>query len=76
LAAKAKNKSVICYVRIGDFYEFFNEDALTVSKALDLTLTTRSIDGQRVPMCGVPYHALAGYLDALQKKGFKTALVN
>jgi DNA mismatch repair protein MutS len=56
--------------RLGDFYEAFGEDALTVSKALDLTLTKR----QDTPMCGIPWHSSEGYLDRLLVRGFSVAI--
>jgi len=61
---------------MGDFYEMFYEDALTASRALDLTLTSRSKDagGNGIPMCGVPFHAMDGYLAKLVKKGFRVAI--
>jgi DNA mismatch repair protein MutS len=61
---------------MGDFYEMFYEDALVASRALDLTLTSRSKDasGGSVPMCGVPHHAADAYLARLVQKGFRVAI--
>lgn len=65
----------ILMFRLGDFYEMFFEDAVTVSTELDLTLTGRACgDGQRAPMCGVPHHAVQTYIAKLLKKGFKVAI--
>ena len=62
--------------RMGDFYEMFYEDALVAARALDLTLTSRSKDanGGRIPMCGVPFHAVDGYITRLVKRGFRVAI--
>src|SRR3954462_13166095 len=62
---------------MGDFYEMFNEDALTAARALELTLTSRSKDstGGAIPMCGVPFHAADGYITRLVPKGFRGAVV-
>src|SRR6476661_4105681 len=61
---------------MGDFYEMFYEDALVAARALDLTLTSRSKDagGAGIPMCGVPFHAMDGYLAKLVRKGFRVAI--
>ena len=61
---------------MGDFYEMFYEDALVAARALDLTLTSRSKDvgGAGIPMCGVPFHAVDGYLAKLVGKGFRVAM--
>ena len=61
--------------RLGDFYELFFEDALVASRELEIVLTGRDCGlPQRAPMCGVPFHALQGYLDKLVKKGYKVAI--
>ena len=66
---------VILFYRLGDFYEMFFEDAEVVSHELELTLTGRNAGlEERVPMCGVPYHAVDIYVDKLVKKGFKVAI--
>src|SRR3989338_8579771 len=66
----------ILFFRMGDFYEMFYEDALTASRALELTLTSRSKDanGGGIQMCGVPFHAVDGYIARLVKKGFRVAI--
>src|SRR5499433_3539665 len=76
LEAKRQHRDAIVFFRMGDFYEMFYEDALAASRALDLTLTSRSKDagGNGIPMCGVPYHALDGYLAKLVRKGFRVAI--
>jgi DNA mismatch repair protein MutS len=76
LDAKRQHRDAIVLFRMGDFYEMFYEDALVAARALDLTLTSRSKDagGNGIPMCGVPYHALDGYLGRLVKKGFRVAI--
>ncbi len=75
---EAKNQflDALVFFRMGDFYELFFEDALVASRALDLTLTSRSKDagGQGIPMCGVPYHAADTYITRLVKKGFRVAI--
>ena len=68
---KAENPDCLLLYRLGDFYECFFEDALTVSKDLEITLTARDCgDGEKAPMCGVPYHALDSYLAKLVNKGY------
>jgi DNA mismatch repair protein MutS len=76
LDAKQQYRDAILFFRMGDFYEMFYEDALVAARALDLTLTSRSKDGQgtSIPMCGVPHHALDTYLSRLVKKGFRVAI--
>lgn len=72
---KKQYPDCILFYRLGDFYEMFFDDALTASKALEITLTGRDCGmEERAPMCGVPYHAVEGYLDRLVKKGFKVAI--
>ena len=74
--AKRQYRDAIVFFRMGDFYEMFYEDALVAARALELTLTSRSKDasGGSIPMCGVPYHAVDGYLAKLVKKGFRVAI--
>ncbi|HKP67647.1 MAG TPA: DNA mismatch repair protein MutS [Pyrinomonadaceae bacterium] len=61
--------------RLGDFYELFNEDAITGSRELQITLTARQKDSPNpIPMCGVPHHAAAGYIAKLVKKGYRVAI--
>src|SRR5512133_971464 len=71
LEVKRKYRDAIVFFRMGDFYEMFYEDALTASRALELTLTSRSKDasGSAIPLCGVPFHAGDVYLARLVKKG-------
>ena len=72
---KDKYEDTIILYRLGDFYEMFFEDAETVAHALELTLTGKSAGlDERVPMCGVPFHAAEMYIDKLIKKGFKVAI--
>jgi DNA mismatch repair protein MutS len=74
--AKRQYRHALLFFRMGDFYEMFYEDALVASRALDLTLTSRSKDasGVAVPMCGVPFHAADGYITRLVKKGYRVAI--
>src|SRR3989449_3607401 len=76
LDAKQRHRDAILLFRMGDFYEMFYEDALVAARALDLTLTSRSKDanGGGIPMCGVPFHAIDGYIARLVKKGFRVAI--
>src|SRR5688572_4573716 len=76
LEAKRQYRDAIVFFRMGDFYEMFYEDALVASRALELTLTSRSKDagGNGIPMCGIPFHAADGYLTKLVKKGFRVAI--
>ena len=76
LDAKQQHRDAILFFRMGDFYEMFYEDALVASRALELTLTSRSKDanGGGIPMCGVPFHAVDGYIARLVKKGFRVAI--
>ena len=72
---KEKYKDAILLYRLGDFYEMFFEDAVVASKALDLTLTGKQCGlDERAPMCGIPYHAVEGYLAKLIEQGFKVAI--
>jgi DNA mismatch repair protein MutS len=76
LDAKQQHRDAIVLFRMGDFYEIFYEDALVASRALELTLTSRSKDanGGGIPMCGVPFHAVDGYITRLVRKGFRVAI--
>ena len=76
LDAKQQHRDAILFFRMGDFYEMFYEDALVASRALELTLTSRSKDanGGGIPMCGVPFHAVDGYIARLVRKGFRVAI--
>jgi DNA mismatch repair protein MutS len=76
LDAKQQHRDAILLFRMGDFYEMFYEDAVVGARALDLTLTSRSKDanGGGIPMCGVPFHAVDGYITRLVRKGFRVAV--
>ena len=72
---KEENSDVILFFRLGDFYEMFFEDAYTASRELELTLTGKSAGlEERIPMCGVPHHAVNFYLEKLIDKGYKVAI--
>lgn len=76
LEIKKDYQDALVFYRLGDFYELFFEDAKTASKELELVLTGRDAGAkERVPMCGVPYHAVNSYLEKLVKKGYKVAIV-
>jgi DNA mismatch repair protein MutS len=72
-AAKRENPDALLFFRMGDFYELFYDDAVTASRELQLTLTARDRERQ-VPMCGVPYHSVEGYLARLLRKGYRIAI--
>ena len=72
-AAKEQHPDCLMFCRIGDFYELFYEDAILVSRELQLTLTARDRE-KKQPMCGVPYHAAEVYLQKLLRLGYKIAL--
>ena len=75
IETKEKYKDCILFYRLGDFYEMFFEDAVTVSKELELTLTGKSCgQEERAPMCGIPYHAVDSYLNRLVNKGYRVAI--
>lgn len=75
LDIKEKYEDTIIFFRLGDFYEMFFEDAITASRELELTLTGKNCGlEERVPMCGIPYHAYKNYLDKLIEKGYKVAI--
>lgn len=75
LETKEQYKDCILFYRLGDFYEMFFDDAITVSRELEITLTGKSCgQEERAPMCGVPYHAVDGYLTRLVAKGYKVAI--
>ncbi|MBQ5501631.1 MAG: DNA mismatch repair protein MutS [Selenomonas sp.] len=74
LATKEQHPEAILFFRLGDFYEMFFDDARIVSKELSLTLTSRSGDTDKSPMCGVPYHAAEGYINKLVSRGYKVAI--
>ncbi|MDO8491966.1 MAG: DNA mismatch repair protein MutS [Dehalococcoidia bacterium] len=75
LRIKKSYPEAIVFFRLGDFYETFDEDAKLASRELDIVLTSREVGkGQRVPMAGIPYHALDNYLARLIGKGYKVAI--
>jgi DNA mismatch repair ATPase MutS len=76
LDVKRQHRDAIVFFRMGDFYEMFYEDALTASRVLELTLTSRAKDsaGGAIPMCGVPFHAAETYLGRLIRKGYRVAI--
>ena len=75
LKTKEEYKDCILFYRLGDFYEMFFEDALTVTKELELTLTGKDCGlEERAPMCGVPFHAAETYINRLIAKGYKVAI--
>lgn len=75
LETKKEYPDCILFYRLGDFYEMFFDDALTASKELEITLTGKSCGlEERAPMCGIPYHAVDGYLNKLVSKGYKVAI--
>ena len=79
LQIKEQNQDAILFFRLGDFYEMFGADAKTASRELDLTLTSRDKSKdkpaeERMPMCGVPYHAADAYIARLIAKGYKVAI--
>jgi DNA mismatch repair protein MutS len=71
--AKRENPDALLFFRMGDFYELFYDDAIVVSRELQLTLTARDRERNQ-PMCGVPYHAVEGYLARLLRKGYRIAI--
>ncbi|MFK3959240.1 DNA mismatch repair protein MutS [Pseudalkalibacillus hwajinpoensis] len=75
LRIKAEYQDAFLFFRLGDFYEMFFEDAMRASKELEITLTSRDGGGEdRIPMCGVPYHAAENYISQLVTKGYKIAI--
>ncbi len=75
LATKRENPGCILFYRLGDFYEMFFDDAETVSRELELTLTGKSCGlKERAPMCGVPFHAVDVYVSKLVDKGYNVAI--
>ena len=75
LDTKKEYDDCILFYRLGDFYEMFFDDAITVSKELELTLTGKSCGlEERAPMCGVPYHSAESYINKLVKNGYKVAI--
>ena len=76
LDIKKDYKDTIVFFRLGDFYEMFFEDAYTASRELELALTGKDAGAEeRVPMCGIPYHAASEYIEKLVSRGYKIAIV-
>jgi DNA mismatch repair protein MutS len=73
---KAEHPGTLLFFRMGDFYELFFEDAVIAARALEIALTSRAKDreGEPIPMCGVPHHAVTAYVGRLVKQGFRVAL--
>ena len=75
LRIKKQHEDAIMLFRMGDFYETFDDDARVIARELDIALTSRSAgQGKRIPLAGIPYHALDSYLARLIKKGYKVAI--
>ena len=75
METKNQYKDCILFYRLGDFYEMFFDDALCVTKELEITLTGKSCGlKERAPMCGVPFHSAEGYINRLVEKGYKVAI--
>ena len=75
LKTKQENPDCILFYRLGDFYEMFFEDAKIASRELDLTLTGKACGlEERAPMCGIPFHAVDGYISKMVEKGYKVAI--
>jgi len=71
---KMQHKDSILFFRLGDFYEMFNEDAKIASKILGITLTARNKGENRMPMCGIPFHAAENYIAKITRAGKKVAI--
>ena len=75
LKVKEENPDILIFFRLGDFYEAFFEDAVLVSKELEIALTGRSAGlDEKVPMCGVPFHSINIYADKLVEKGYRIGI--
>lgn len=77
LEIKEQYPDTLVFFRLGDFYEMFFNDALVASRELEIVLTGRDagVENERVPMCGVPHHAVNNYIEKLSEKGYKVAIV-
>ena len=77
LTIKENYQDTLVFFRLGDFYEMFFNDALVASRELEIVLTSRDagVHNEKVPMCGVPFHAVDGYIERLTEKGYKVAIV-
>ena len=75
LEIKNANEDLIIFFRLGDFYEMFFEDAITISRELELTLTGKNAGlEEKIPMCGIPHHAAAPYIDKIIERGYKVGI--
>jgi DNA mismatch repair protein MutS len=75
LEMKERAGDALLFFRMGDFYELFHQDAVVASEAMNITLTSRQkMHGEAIPMCGVPFHSVDGYIDRLLQQGFKVAI--
>ena len=75
LEIKEKNEDIILFFRLGDFYEMFFEDAILVSRELELTLTGKNAGlDEKIPMCGIPHHAAQVYIEKLVEKDYKIGI--
>ena len=75
LDIKKQHPDAILFFRMGDFYETFDDDARVIARELDIVLTAREMGkGQRIPLAGIPYHSIEGYLARLVKKGYRVAI--
>src|SRR5574344_820813 len=75
LETKEQYKDCLLFYRLGDFYEMFFDDAKIASRELDLTLTGKACGlEERAPMCGIPFHAVDGYISKMVEKGYKVAI--
>ena len=75
LEIKEKNPDIIVFFRLGDFYEMFFEDAILASRELELTLTGKNAGlEEKIPMCGIPYHAANMYIEKLVENGYKVGI--
>ena len=77
LEIKENYPDTLVFFRLGDFYEMFFNDAIVASRELEIVLTSRDAgtNNDRVPMCGVPFHAVSGYIERLSERGYKVAIV-
>src|SRR5574344_2120218 len=75
IEVKEKNPDIIIFFRLGDFYEMFFDDAINVSRELELTLTGKNAGlDEKIPMCGIPHHAANVYIEKLVEKGYKIGI--
>jgi DNA mismatch repair protein MutS len=75
ITSKSKNPDAIAAIRIGDFYEFILDDAEIAKKVLGLCLTHRKYNDDLIPLCGIPYHCIEGYLIKLLRSGYKISVM-